>query len=82
MARRPLVYLEARSAGVFQIWQWREHKMEVMRIQAEIHDQQRKILKEKYEEEREKEKQKREEERRKVNNMNITGNKIKHKIIK
>ena len=40
--------------------------MEVMNIQAEIHDQQRKMMREKYEQEREKEKQRRNEDKRKV----------------
>ena len=40
--------------------------MEVMNIQAEIHDQQRKVMREKYEQEREKEKQRRNEDKRKV----------------
>ena len=45
--------------------------MEVMRIQSEIHDQQRIVLQEKYQEEREKEKQKREDNKRKVSMLNI-----------
>ena len=40
--------------------------MEALKIQMEMHDQQRNAIREKYEQEREKEKQKRDEERRKV----------------
>lgn len=49
-----------------QIKQWRDHKMEALKIQMEMHDQQRNAIREKYEQEREKEKQKRDEERRKI----------------
>ena len=40
--------------------------MEALKIQMEIHDQQRSAIREKYEQEREKEKQRRNEDKRKV----------------